>query len=143
MDIEILEHDYDWFINEGKIISDDYIKYILTRENKDKPIDEIIKMIKEIFNIEDLKRYYILTVCDDNILNYICRVNHDLLTVSKNEYIHNIYSKQRNDTNNNILLFNDINELYKWLYKTLPRYMLSYSNHLRGIERLLKIIKEE
>ena len=67
--MDIIEFDFDWFKYEGKIISDDYIKYILRSEEgyKNKEI-----IMNQIFNKYDLHNFYVLSVSIDNLYNYVC-----------------------------------------------------------------------
>lgn len=60
-------HDYEWYINEGKDLSQDYVKCVCPIKNKQK----IKEAIRQCFREEDLKRFYIISNAIWNQAEYI------------------------------------------------------------------------
>lgn len=90
--VEEFKEDYEWMKYEGKIIHDDYIKYVVNNPDYESNKENIMK---ECFNDITLKHFYILGTSLRNLIAFI-----PLRVEIPHEFNSYIYDRYKNNKEN-------------------------------------------
>lgn len=118
--MESLLNDYDWIKYEGKIIAEDYKKYVYAETN----LEKHKSIIKECFREQDLLHFYALSTSISKIINFVF-FHPDKIDKLIDLYMKNkkrLTDKPIGDISWFVLNFDNLVEDYEFLITTIKNY---------------------